>query len=379
MASVTTAAPKIPETYSRIPQIPEFSSRRPVIPVVQLPPGTVLRVPSRIEVLAEGAGVALVELAGTMVLVTEATGSGAAIPDLFPIQTLEALAAGSGGASAIVTRPEDIEVLAEALGVASVSIAGVLAPVATATGSASVGSYGIFAEAVGSGVATASITKQGLLTALATGTGIATADVVRPIASYSDSFTGANGALSSSWVQIGSYAPVINGNKAQAGTAGPNSTASVYAARWNVPLLTDRQRVSGTVITPTGTAALTIGGSVFLRGSSAGDCVELLATNTGLYIFTRTAANINSPTQRASNTSLSIPSGTVIRLEASGTNYAGYIGNNTTPSVLWDDTTSVVPLDGTRRYVGIVCIGQKNQLAQSSFGYAIDDWAATDF
>lgn len=193
-------------------------------------------------------------------------------------------------------------------------------------------------------------------------------------ATYSDDLNRANGGLGSNWVTL-TNAPVINTNKAQGGTTGPNNAATIYAARWTSALLTDTQRVDCTVQTPTGTAALGLGSGPIVRCDSSGNRVEALCTNNSVHIFTRISG---TGTQRAQQTGLTINSGTAVGLTAVGNVYSIYLAGSGTPTLTWTDSGNLITIGSTTRYVGFVSIAQKDIGGNPSYGYAIDDWVGAD-
>ncbi|NEW40764.1 hypothetical protein GV794_01830 [Nocardia cyriacigeorgica] len=189
---------------------------------------------------------------------------------------------------------------------------------------------------------------------------------------YGDNFDRANGGLGANWAVMGTWSqPVINGNKAQGGTTAPTSQGRVYTARYVSPLRGDTQEVEFAVANPTGTAALGIGGGGFVRANSTGDRVDLIVTNNSVHIMTRVGSNT---VDQASATGLpAIAAGTVFKLRCVGNVYTGYRAG--VQVVQWTDTGGVIAIGSGTRYSGVVCVEQKNQLAQSSWGWAIDNWS----
>lgn len=197
----------------------------------------------------------------------------------------------------------------------------------------------------------------------------------RPGITYNDNFNRSNGALGANWVTIGSHGPVVSSNRAQAGTSGPSNAGTVYVARYTSPVFGDGQKADCNVVTPTGTSALGLGGGVMVRANTSGDRVEALVTSNSAHIFTRIGG---TATERAVQTGLSVSSGTALRLTAIGNLYSLYLAGSGTPTTTWTDSGGVIDIDSSTRYVGIVCIAQKDIGGNSSYGYAIDDWAGAD-
>lgn len=258
-----------------------------------------------------------------------------------------------------VVAPPVASASADALPISVAAGASVAAPRAQATASALLPTVGGGAS-VSLPTATATATAPGATAS----TGV----------TYTDNFNRANGALGSNWTTL-TAAPVINTNKAQGGTSGPNSAATIYAARYTTAVLTDTQRAECIVVTPTGTAALGLGAGPIVRCDSSGNRVEALVTSNSAHIFTRIGG---TATQRAQQTGLTIASGTAVKLTAVGNVYSLYLAGSGTPTVTWTDSGNVITIGSTTRYVGFVSIAQKDGFGNATYAYAIDDWVGAD-
>lgn len=358
---------------------------RPVFAVIITAPAmaagvahaVIVHVPWR-DAAAAGGGTGSAVLVAATAITVDAAGAGDGTPTVVKT-VIDAPAYGEGAASHLVavTATGLVSAAGSGAGAVVTGVASVLAAAAAGQGTTAVVvvvTPAITVPAAATGAGSAAVTPSVAVTVAAAAVGAGSA-VVFTGAQYSDDFDRANGPLGANWVTLGSFAPVIDGNKAQAGTSGPSNTGTVYPARWAQPVATDTHEVSCVVITPATAPNLQRGGGVFVRCDSAGNRVEALVSDTDAYIFTRIGGTL---TQRATIPA-AIPSGTALRIRASGNVYSVYLAGSSTPALTWTDTGGAISIGANNRYVGILTAGTENfSGTPTGYGYAIDNWVGKD-
>lgn len=195
-----------------------------------------------------------------------------------------------------------------------------------------------------------------------------------------DDFNRANGALGANWVGYDTGVPIVSTNRAQAGTTGPSNANTIYSARHATPLLSDDVEVSFTTIAPTGTYDGARGTAAIVRAAegtvaASRNGVVMGVVNNAAYLNTYVGGTV---TQQATASSLSIPTGAVIRCRAVNNVYSMYLGEATTPMLTWTDSGNIITRGAGRRYWGIEFVGTKNFSGSSSTGYGMDNVSAKD-
>ncbi|MGW5514254.1 DUF7257 domain-containing protein [Nocardia africana] len=192
----------------------------------------------------------------------------------------------------------------------------------------------------------------------------------RPGITVADDFNRADGGLGSNYTTIGANAPVIATNRAQGGSPGTNLSLT-YMARHNTTLATDTQEIAFTITTPTAGSTPSLGGGVFLRGTTGGDFVCVSVTNTQAFINSYIGGTF---TNRATG-SISTP--TNGRLTVNGNVYQVFINGSGTAAATWIDSGGLIGIGASNRSVGVL-FNSQNSFGTITRGYAVDDFTARD-
>ncbi len=203
------------------------------------------------------------------------------------------------------------------------------------------------------------------------------ASVAAVMASWSltDTFNRADGSIGTSWTSA-TLAPVINTNKAQAGTGGSTNATNVHYAVHNTPLGTTDHEVEFTVANPVGTADLDRGTAGIVRATEASTTQATRSYVCGG--VTSTAAYINTyvngtAAQRQTKTGISVPAGAVVRFRAQGNKYTLYV--NGTEQVSWTGTGNAFAVTSANQRFGFE-VSNVRSLSSTSYGYAVDSLTA---
>ncbi|MEV0759506.1 hypothetical protein [Nocardia sp. NPDC050435] len=203
--------------------------------------------------------------------------------------------------------------------------------------------------------------------AAAGGFGVLAVNVVPPVV---DNFNRA--ALGANWVPATPAPIIVGSSKVQAPVIEDAKTVS--PARWVTPRYTDRHEVACTVVTPTGTARLSLGMTIYLRATANSlTRVEAAFTDTRVSIQTR----VNDTVVERHGVTLTVTSGMTFRLTAIGTTYNLYVGTNTTPTCTWTDTNTI-PIGPANRNTGFMVISDDDFFNGLGYGWAIDEWSTKD-
>lgn len=177
--------------------------------------------------------------------------------------------------------------------------------------------------------------------------------------------------LGADYTVVGGNSPVLKSNRAQAGDPawGTNVT---YIARHNTQLLGDVQEITFVPIAATAGFSASLGGGMFLRGTTGGDFVNVSVDANKAYINTYLSGTFAN---RATSAAGSSP--TLVRLTAAGSLYSVYINGGSTPAITWNDSGGLIGIGAANRSFGVVCSGS-NSFGTSSRGYGIDEYTARD-
>src|SRR5690606_22847858 len=91
-------------------------------------------------------------------------------------------------------------------------------------------------------------------------------------ATYTDDFNRAS--LDGNWFSHGANPPVINTNKLQGGTTAATNTTTLYPVRYTTPVLGDKHRSGGVLVTPSGSTNVGLGVGLTVRGTTSGNRLE---------------------------------------------------------------------------------------------------------
>ncbi len=187
------------------------------------------------------------------------------------------------------------------------------------------------------------------------------------IAGSSDTFNRADGALGAGW-QSFSMAPVIAGNKAQAGSGGSNNTTNIHASLNSVSLPGIDQEVQFTIVAPTGTLDADRGVGAIVRGTGITQRTYVVGGVTGSAAYINTYQN-GTATQVANRTSLTFSAGNTLVFRVQGNKYA--LLRDGVEILVWTDSSNAFPVDSTFTRWGFEVANVKS-FYSTSYGYAVD-------
>ncbi|MBX4168026.1 hypothetical protein K3M35_05010 [Rhodococcus sp. DMU2021] len=187
------------------------------------------------------------------------------------------------------------------------------------------------------------------------------------ITGSSDTFNRADGVLGSGW-QSFSMAPVIAGNKAQAGSGGSNNTTNVHSALNALSLPGLDQEVQFTIAAPVGTLDSDRGVGALVRGTGTAQRTYVVGGVTGSAAYINTYQN-GTATQVANRTGLAFSVGNTFVFRAQGNKYM--LLRDGVEILVWTDSSNAFPVDSTFVRWGFEVANVKS-FYSTSYGFAVD-------